>query len=387
MTARPSERLRALDGLRGWAALSVIVFHLTWETFGALYPVLRSFPVALVGNGNFAVALFLKVSGYVLTWRGWHSDDKAPIVHAILKRYFRLTFPIAVSVLLFWAVLALGWTSNETAGAIVHRPGWLQRFGHVEPDFVDALSFGLAGVYLHISPSGYGPFLWTMVAELWGSYVVLGLCLVELPGRLTYLPLAGLTVAGLFSPALHPLFPIAACYPAGALMALLTRDGLIGSGEPSARESRLAGGVLVVTLSAAAVGEMAKIDPAFTTVLAMATFVAALRCRTSAALLALPVSQWLGRISFPLYLLQIVVITVFTSGLIVLFDAVHILTLWTALGIAVASLVACLVAAHLFLPVERFAIALSAQIGGRAPVVARVPDERTLRSGKLALTK
>lgn len=371
MTSRPSERLAALDGLRGWASLSVIVFHLTWETFGALFPALRSFPVAFVADGNFAVALFLMVSGYVLTWRGWRNPDKTRILHAILKRYFRLTVPIAASVLLFWAVLALHWTANEAAGAIVHRPGWLQRFGHVQPDFTDALGFGLAGVYLRISPDGYGPFLWTMVAELWGSYIVLFLCLTELPGKWSYLPLTILIVASLFSPALHTLFPIAACYPAGALVALMTRDGLIGTQGPTVGESRVAGLVLAVALTAAAIGQLAAIDPAFTTLLAMATFVAAVRCRPAATFLALPVSQWLGRVSFPLYLLQIVVITVFTSGLIVLAGAVHLLNLWTALGIAAVSLAACLAAARLFMPVERFAIALSAQIGGRSPAIAR----------------
>jgi peptidoglycan/LPS O-acetylase OafA/YrhL len=214
-----------------------------------------------------------------------------------------------------------------------------------------------------------------MVVELWGSYIVLGLCLVELPRRWSYVPLVGLTIASLFSPAMHPLFPIAACYPAGALVALMTRDGLIGAGEPSAGESRVAGGVLILTFSGAALGQMAKIDAAFTTLLAMATFVAVLRCRTSATFLSLPASQWLGRISFPLYLLQIVIVTVLSSGLIVLFDAVHILNAWTALGIATISLAACLAVAHLFLPVERFAITLSAEIGGRAPSIAPAPAE------------
>ena len=31
-------RLHELDGIRGWAALAVVVFHLCYETFGIVFP-------------------------------------------------------------------------------------------------------------------------------------------------------------------------------------------------------------------------------------------------------------------------------------------------------------------------------------------------------------
>jgi uncharacterized membrane protein len=37
-TATP-ERLTEIDGLRGWAALSVVIFHAFYVTFSSVYPV------------------------------------------------------------------------------------------------------------------------------------------------------------------------------------------------------------------------------------------------------------------------------------------------------------------------------------------------------------
>ncbi|HEX4298285.1 MAG TPA: acyltransferase [Devosia sp.] len=364
MSEGPSRRLAALDGLRGWAALSVVVFHLSWETFGALFPIYRSFPAALLGNGNFAVALFLMVSGYVLTVRGWHEPDKTAVRRSIVKRYFRLTIPIFVAVMLFYAVLKLGWALWPAASQIVHRPDWLSGFGNFHTSLLSAAWFGLVGLYVTTRTFQYGPFLWTMTAELWGSYLVLALCLFEMPRRWSYGPLAILTVLGLLLP-LEPFFPMAACYPAGALVALMSRDGLIASGLPSRTESRVATAMAVAAYVAGSLADKSPSEVIAMTLLAMVLFVAAMRSGPVSAFLSLPLSQWLGRISFPLYLVQILIIMTISSGLILLAQDAGLLTARTALGIVAVSLAACLAAAQLFMPVERLALSVAARIGRR----------------------
>jgi len=362
MSAPSPTRVAALDGLRGWASLSVVVFHLSWETFGKLFPVFRSFPAALIGNGSLAVSLFLMVSGYVLTIRGWRDEDKGPVRRSMLKRYFRLTPPILVSVLIFWAVVALGWSNAHSAGLVVHRPEWLAAFARFRPDLGDALQFGFVGTYLQANPGGYGPFLWTMAIEFWGSFLVLGLCWIELPGRWSYLALIATTLVALIIP-WGPFFPIAACYPAGALVALMTRDGLIGSEAPRRLESTTATIVALVAQVGAAVGQMAKISNQITALIAMAMFLVIIRSGPISRFLSLPISQWLGRLSFPLYLIQISVIVTITSGLVVAAQANGVLTPLTALGIALISVAACLGAAWLFMPVERFALDIAGRVG------------------------
>jgi peptidoglycan/LPS O-acetylase OafA/YrhL len=374
MTAAAPTRVAALDGLRGWASLSVVVFHLGWETFGKIYPDFRSFPEALIANGSLAVSLFLMVSGYVLTIRGWRDDDKDPVRRSLLKRYFRLTPPILVSVLIYWAVVALGWSHAHEAGLIVHRPDWLAAFARFGPNLGDVVGFGLFGAYVQANQGGYGPFLWTMAIEFWGSFVVLALCWFELPGRWSYAPLVALTAIGLMLP-WSPYFPIAACYPAGALVALMSKDGLVGSDTPGPLESATATVVAILALIGAALAEMSGKSTQLTALVAMAVFLLVLRSGPISRFLSLPLSQWLGRLSFPLYLIQISVIVTITSGLIVVAKTNGLLAPAMALAIALLSLAACLLGAWLMLPVERFALDFAGRIGRLAiPPVGRPPS-------------
>jgi len=361
MSEHAAERLSVLDGLRGWAALSVVVFHLTWECFGVLFPQLRNVPLAVVANGNMAVALFLMVSGYVLTIRGWRNADKSGVRRSILKRYFRLTIPILASVMLFWAILALGLGAGPAAGLIVDRPDWLSKFGHLDPDVLRAITFGLAGVYQRTTAESFGPFLWTMTIELWGSFVVLGLCFFELRRTWAYVPVVLLTVLALWL-RIAPYFPIASCYLGGALVALMTRDGIIRTGSPGRIESLIATVLLALSLVAAGLVQYYQLEQALVVPFAMIGFACALRSGPVSRFLSLPVSQWLGRISFPLYLMQILVIVTVTSWLIIWAQAGGQLTVWTAIGIAFVSGALCIVAAWAFLPVERLALTVAARV-------------------------
>lgn len=357
-----SQRVVALDGLRGWAALSVVFFHLTWETFGALFPVFRTWPFALFGNGPYDVALFLMVSGYVLTVGGWRKPDKRPIVRAIAKRYLRLTIPILVSVLIFWALAAAGLTASRAAGQIVNRPDWLAQFANLRPNFVDAVWFGLVQVYIYAYQQSYGPFLWTMTVELWGSFLVLLACIIELPGVWGYLLLLGLTGVSFY---VHrdPYFPIAACYPAGAIVALLVRDGRIRSGTPTDIESAFATAGIMLGITATTLDKSFDLGQQLSTASAVLTFVGVLRSRPALAFLSLNVSRWLGAVSFPLYLVQILIIITATSDLIVATNGAGWLTPWTAAGIGAVSLILCLIAAQVFLPIERLGLRAAGWFG------------------------
>ena len=70
------------------------------------------------------------------------------------------------------------------------------------------------------------------------------------------------------------------------------------------------------------------------------------------------ISQFLGHISFPLYLVQFAVIVSPSANVIVWADRAGMLTSSTALWIAAGSVVASLVLATLFLPIEFGTLAL-----------------------------
>lgn len=114
-----------VDGLRGWAALLVCVFHLTmWtheginhchgaalssgggsgarNTSPAAWPVVRT----LWTGGHFSVALFFTLSGYVLPRRpltalhaGRRADFSEALRSSVVRRPFRLFIPVVLSTL------------------------------------------------------------------------------------------------------------------------------------------------------------------------------------------------------------------------------------------------------------------------------------------------
>jgi hypothetical protein len=51
-------RLHYLDGVRGWAAFSVLIFHSTWELFGGAIPSFRTTWLGLFNDGKLAVLIF-----------------------------------------------------------------------------------------------------------------------------------------------------------------------------------------------------------------------------------------------------------------------------------------------------------------------------------------
>lgn len=355
--ASDTTRLATLDGLRGWAALSVVVYHMTWETFGVVYPAFRSAPVSFVGDGSLAVAIFFTLSGYVLTLRRWHRTDNPNLLLVLLRRYFRLGIPIMAAVLLAWALMATHLNLSVAAAPIVQREDWLGSFANFKPNLIEAMWFGLVNVYWIQHGHSYGPFLWTMMIELLGSFVVLSLTHTPRLFREAYSPLLLALVLML------RFFPLAACFAAGAMIALAERDGLIFKGPPGRTESAIATAALAAALVAACIFQLvfASLLPAACA--GTVVFVAAARSGPAQAFLSLPISRFLGHISFPLYLVQYLVIISAMSWLIIALNDAHLLTPWSAIAVAVVSTLACVAVAWAFLPVETFTLRIIKRIG------------------------
>ncbi|MBI4921373.1 MAG: acyltransferase [Devosia nanyangense] len=349
-------RVGALDGLRGWAALSVVVYHCFWQTFGVLFPETHTLIPALLGNGLMAVAVFLTLSGYVLTTRRWRRNDNPPLLLSAVRRYIRLTLPIIAAVLLVWVLMSLQLTPTKRAFEITGVHSWYDTFARFKPDLMAALSFATLRVYGAALTQNYGPFLWTMVVELWGSLLVFAISQSGRALREPYTPLLLVAVLCL------AMFPLAACFPIGALIALLEHDGVLFRGEPSQRESRIATAALLAILVAGALVQMYLPGLLLPALLGVGVFLAVKRSLPAQWFLELPVSTLLGRLSFPLYLVQYAVIISLSALLIVWLEANGMLNLTTALLTALASIAASVGLAVLFLPVELLTLGLLRRI-------------------------
>lgn len=299
-----ANRIGALDGLRGIAALVVLIHH----SFVSIAPLgdvyfdkppsaaltwLVASPIHLVWAGPEAVYVFFILSGLVLTlpalrrrydWKAYYPS-----------RLIRLYVPVVVAVL-FALVLSLAVPRAGTAG----RGTWMENH-----DQAPSL-FALVRNATLISPDWLNPPLWSLRWEVAFSvllplYVFIALrcarwrlpflvgaialsavgTLIEDKGLLIYLPmfLIGALLAPVLSQAeasTNRRWP----WIMGASLIGITCTWWLGSPVPADDAVTLP----IVLLSA------------------LGIVVAAVRWQGARSFLERPVVQWLGRISFSLYL-------------------------------------------------------------------------------------
>lgn len=122
MVNNTTNKITYLDGLRGLAAVIVLIWHFS----NVFYPAtlngdpkishlpfafdawLFNSPVSFFYNGDFAVSIFFVLSGYVLTKAYFVKKDKDILIKRAIARYPRLLIPSAVSMLFVFVLLQTG---------------------------------------------------------------------------------------------------------------------------------------------------------------------------------------------------------------------------------------------------------------------------------------
>lgn len=341
------QRARHLDGMRGWAALMVVLCHLVYESLGIVMPGARLVWFRPFMDGQLAVSVFFVLSGTALSAPYFRRRDFGDLIPIILTRYFRLAIPITLSCLLVWALMKAHLSFNHEAGQILHRPDWLGSWLQFEPNLFRMVRFAWMEVFGSVDGTqSYNPFLWTMSLELFGSLLVFVLCAAyphvgDRPAL--YLGAAALFIAlgghvGLFivgfylgAQGLGVRAPHSEARGASALWPWLGVVGLV---------------VLVQLLTGhiQVVADMA---------LAVALCVAVYRSPRACAWLSRPMSAWLGKVSFAVYWVQFpVLVSAFSYGITRLQGSGQ-LTPVHASGLVAASFVLILLAADLGTRVEQ----------------------------------
>jgi peptidoglycan/LPS O-acetylase OafA/YrhL len=197
--------ITSLDGLRGLASLNVCLNHFVAAflpaALGGLYPGSFSandgrFPIPaalnwpfsnLLYSGHFAVLVFFVLSGYVLALP-FHHGDPERLRQRILSRWLRLSLPIAISVSLAYAIYILGMFHNKAAAAAAQSP-WLDGYYQQGITVLSAIRQALYGTLLLGDAQLNGP-LWTLRYELLGSLLLLAVLIIAPPKRTLMLSLA-----------------------------------------------------------------------------------------------------------------------------------------------------------------------------------------------------
>lgn len=190
MEGKKTERFSELEGVRGIAAVLVVIFHFLVIFYPVLFfggdflqhsrveDNLRGSPFAALFSGSFAVATFFVLSGFVLSI-GFFQTGKTSIIRRLaIKRYLRLMPPALASVLLAWVYLTIGLSHTEQLHAISQSSGINVGWGGVG-SFWDALYEGTIGAFVHgVTNTSYNSVLWTMQYEFAGSFLVIMLAIL-----------------------------------------------------------------------------------------------------------------------------------------------------------------------------------------------------------------
>ena len=198
-------RLTYLDGLRGYAALTVVLGHaqMFYPGFAQYRTVLN--PVWLryllnallfpLEGGTFAVYIFFVLSGFVIAASASHSDTPLPLV--ALKRYLRLTLPMIATALAAWLLIRL-FPHATQAPAAISQTDWIASIYRIGPVKLP-LALRDAAWETYVKGFSYiDPVLWTMKVELIGSLsVYLLYAAVKPSARPWILVVAGLLCANL----------------------------------------------------------------------------------------------------------------------------------------------------------------------------------------------
>lgn len=181
------QRFLELEGLRGVAAVVVVLYHnllafylvmfMGASTFGLarnrdIELFLHGNPIVGLLSGTFAVAIFFVLSGFVLSVGYYQTKNDTIIKKLAAKRYLRLMLPALASVLIAYILIKLNLSHTAEAASITNS-SWLARNWNFDASFFGALNNATWGIFTQGS-SPYNNVLWTMATEFAGSFLVFG---------------------------------------------------------------------------------------------------------------------------------------------------------------------------------------------------------------------
>ncbi len=185
--AKSTDKIVYLDGIRGVAALCVFFYHFLL-TFYSSFASFDPKAVHLANNleilygksifsvftsGRFCVNIFFVLSGYVLSRKYFIENNLNIVLSSANRRFLRLYFPVAFTILLSWILMLAGFYYNVPASIITRSDWWLGSFWHF-PDVFSKLWHSLLFDTMFLGDSSFDNSMWTMTIELFGSFLIFG---------------------------------------------------------------------------------------------------------------------------------------------------------------------------------------------------------------------
>jgi peptidoglycan/LPS O-acetylase OafA/YrhL len=339
------QRLKFLDGLRGWAAVFVLLYHVFCDGIPFDADVGNQLKLFVPFNGGVGVFIFFLVSGFSLSIDYLARGDLRSWLRTTFGRYFRLAIPIFFACLTVHIAMKLG--------AIAPPSERLPRFQEIltfTPTLEHFARFSTYGVFFAYDyrDTYIGP-LWTMPYELAGSFIAL---LSALALRHTRWRLCSfLVMAAIILRVAPGDYKMLALFPVGCALADCHLRGWFSSIPNPLGVALICFGFAIpifVPYSVAAWGSAATL-----------LVLGSISIPDTRTFLENRLSSWLGAICFPLYLIH---------GPVIWLMGEPLMRNWghgiaAKIVIEFAAIAASFIAARSFLWTERLAIATARYIG------------------------
>jgi len=181
------KRFDELEGIRGVAAIVVVIDHFLYSFYALAIAGatlvgtqhirfenhLYGNPIMVFASGTFAVAIFFILSGFVLSIGFFSTGDMDVVRKLAAKRYLRLMIPAVVSVLLCYLLLTFFGQDKLRAVAAITGSNWLAGIWVFSPNLLEAIKSGVVDIFF-VSGNKYNGVLWTMMFEFFGSFLIFG---------------------------------------------------------------------------------------------------------------------------------------------------------------------------------------------------------------------
>ena len=179
-----TEKINYLDGLRGIAAVNVMIMHFFIvflpamiysdrmpSHLGNFEQIFSNTPLGLIGAGNFSVCIFFILSGYVLTQKYFKTKDRNIIISGAVRRYIRLFVPVLAAILLSFLLASAGVFHYYIETVAISGNNNYAGYWIFTPDIIEAIKQAVWGTFF-AGEDTYNPVLWTMTIEFYGSILV-----------------------------------------------------------------------------------------------------------------------------------------------------------------------------------------------------------------------
>lgn len=300
--------------------------------------------------------VFFVLSGYALSV-GHLNENARKLPQAAAARYFRLMIPILATSLIAYILLKLNVFYNLAAAVTKESSSdWLGTFYTFEADLVNVLRFSFFDVFFQYNNvTTYNSSLWTMPVEILGSFLIYAFLGIFRASERIYwrLIVLGILILLIYK-------PLIACFFSGYLIAEIDRRREVGEYKYLKFREYAS---LVGFLMSAVLSTYFRSDDRVGFLFASTIVFAAISSGRLKVFFSSGFSEFLGKISFPLFLIQIPIICSWSSFLYIKLPELGFSRIEANYINIVSTIVFCIISSVLLLPIEKISIRYSKIIG------------------------